>query len=136
MHSSPWWEVTSFILQTEKFGLSPDGLPNVVYLTGDTVLTPELSEIRKRFYVVIAVMNLGEARIPLPGYEVPLQITMNGQDAAKLMRELGADMMVPVHFESWHHFMQGAEELRAIFEAEGIADQICWATPGEKKIIA
>ncbi|KAF4827404.1 hypothetical protein CGCSCA4_v015025 [Colletotrichum siamense] len=126
------------LLDGRRVTTIPDGedLPNVIYLTGDTVPTPKLSEIRQRFHAAIAAMNPGEARIPPPGYETPPQITTKGQDAAKLTRELGADTTVAVHPESWHHSTQGAEELRAVFEAEGIADRICWATPGEKKIIA
>ncbi|KAK7421156.1 hypothetical protein QQZ08_010086 [Neonectria magnoliae] len=61
----PGGEVTGFILQTEKFGLSAHGLPDAVYFTGDTILMPEHSEIRKSFHMV--VMNLGDARFPLPG---------------------------------------------------------------------
>ncbi|KAF4811422.1 hypotheticall protein [Colletotrichum tropicale] len=132
----PGGEVTGFVLQTEKFGLSSEGLPNAIYLAGDTVPTPKLSEIRQRFHAAIAAMNPGEARIPPPGYETPPQITTSGKDAAKLTRELCADTTVTVHPESRHHSTQGAKELQAVFEAEGIADRICWATPGEKKIIA
>lgn len=129
----PGGEVTGFILRTEAFGMSPDGLPNAVYFTGDTVLMPEHADISKRFHIVVAIMNLGDARIPLPGLDEPLQITMGGKNAAELFRQLQADILVPIHYESWHHFTQFGTELRKVFEGEGISDKICWLEPGQKK---
>jgi L-ascorbate metabolism protein UlaG (beta-lactamase superfamily) len=129
----PGGEVTGFILHTERFGMSADNLPNAIYFTGDTVLLPEHSEIRKRFHIVVALMNLGDARFPVAGRKEPLQITMGGKDAAQLFRELGADVLVPMHYESWHHFTQYGPELKQVLEEEGIADQVCWLTPGQRK---
>jgi hypothetical protein len=68
----PGGEVTGFILRTEAFGMSPDGMPNAVYFTGDTVLMPVHAEMSKKFHIVVAIMNLGDARIPLPGRDEPL----------------------------------------------------------------
>jgi len=36
-----------------------------------------------------------------------------------------------VHFEGWTHFTQGAAELRAAFEAAGVADRLVVPEPGE-----
>lgn len=129
----PGGEVTGFILRAEKFGTSPSGLPNAVYFTGDTILMPEHDEIASKFHIVVAICNLGDARIPLPGYAEPLQITMGGKEAAELFRRLRADVLVPIHYESWHHFTQFGAELKEIFEKEGISDKICWLTPGQQK---
>jgi hypothetical protein len=52
--------------------MSPDGMPNAVYFTGDTVLMPVHAEMSKKFHIVVAIMNLGDARIPLPGRDEPL----------------------------------------------------------------
>ena len=43
---------------------------------------------------------------------------------------LGARAVVPVHFEGWAHFTQGADELRAAFAAAGIADRLVVPEPG------
>lgn len=79
-------------------------------------------------------MNLGNAHAPMT--EDPngplMQITMGGNDGAKLFRALKADVLVPMHYESWGHFTQFGDELRQVFQAEGISEKICWLTGGEK----
>jgi hypothetical protein len=39
--------------------------------------------------------------------------------------------VVPVHFEGWTHFTQGADALRAAFAGNGIADRLALAERGE-----
>ncbi|KAJ3546920.1 hypothetical protein NM208_g1773 [Fusarium decemcellulare] len=102
----PGSEVTGFILRTQAFGMSPDGLSKRRLLyrryganASACVDQPE---------IVVAIMKLGDARIPLPGWDGPLQITMGGKDA------LGT-------------------ELRKFFEEEGISNKICWLEPGQNK---
>lgn len=63
----------------------------------------------------------------------PIQITMSGEDAAKLVREIGIEHLVPMHFESWHHFTHSGKDLRRIFEKEGIMNKVSWLEPGQKK---
>lgn len=131
----PGGEVTGFIVRNERFGMSNAGLPNAFYFTGDTIRLQEHSQIAKRFHIVVALMNLGDARFPVAGRDEPLQITMGGADAAQLFRELQADVLVPIHYESWHHFTQNGSGLKQAFQDEGILDKVCWLTPGEAKKI-
>jgi L-ascorbate metabolism protein UlaG (beta-lactamase superfamily) len=60
-----------------------------------------------------------------------MQITMGGKDGATLFRAIKADVLVPMHYESWGHFTQFGAELRQAFEDEGISDKICWLKGGE-----
>lgn len=62
----------------------------------------------------------------------PLKITMDGVEAARLFKEIGADVLVPMHFESWMHFTEGREALVAAFEKEGVMDKVFWLEPGVK----
>lgn len=77
--------------------MSPDGMPNAVYFTGDTVLMPVHAEMSKEFHIVVAIMNIRDARIPLHGQDEPLQITMGGKDAAKPFRQLQEEILVSIH---------------------------------------
>ncbi|RAK98731.1 MBL fold metallo-hydrolase [Aspergillus ibericus CBS 121593] len=134
----PGDECTGFIATSNDpnndFGHDPKtGLPNAIYFTGDTVYIEELNAIADRFHICAAVMNLGNAHVPTT--EEPdsprMQITMGGKDGAKLFRALGADVLVPMHYESWGHFTQFGEELGQAFKEEGISDKICWLKGGE-----
>ncbi|KAI7158013.1 Metallo-hydrolase/oxidoreductase [Hortaea werneckii] len=132
-------ECIGFIITGEEFGIGRDGLPNAIYFSGDTVHIPELKKMAGRYHIRVAVMNLGNAHIPedLSKPEGPLyQITMDGKSAAQLFREIKADVLVPMHYESWQHFTQSGQELRQVFEEEGVLDKVCWLDPGKPLSIA
>ncbi|KAJ5624891.1 hypothetical protein N7510_001200 [Penicillium lagena] len=125
----PGGECTGFILTTEEFGVSPDGRPNAVYISGDTVYIEELTKIPEKWHITAAILNLGSAHAPLP--DGPLQITMDGKQGARLFRELKADVLVPMHFESWGHFKQAGKELKSVLIEEGVNDKVHWLVPGK-----
>lgn len=128
----PGGEVTGFVLETDSFGVDEkSGLPNAVYFTGDTVYFDELAEIGNKWHVMVAIFNLGEGSMETPKGKI--QITMNGKDAVKLFREIKADVLVPLHFESWSHFAEDKDNMIKTFEQEGIMDKVCLLTPGEPK---
>ncbi|EPS28525.1 hypothetical protein POX_f07609 [Penicillium oxalicum] len=130
----PGNECTGFIITGEDFGTGRDGLPNAIYFTGDTVYFEELNKIGNQYHVQAAVMNLGNAHAPnfADLSAPPMQITMDGKSAAKLCREIRADVLIPMHYESWTHFTQFGAELREVFADEGISDKIRWLKGGVK----
>ena len=46
-------------------------------------------------------------------------LTLSADAAAQAAQVLGARAVVPVHFEGWGHFTQGAAELREAFAEAG-----------------
>ncbi|KAJ5472226.1 hypothetical protein N7530_006227 [Penicillium desertorum] len=129
----PIGEVTGFVLETDSFGLDASGKPNAIYFSGDTVYIDELREIGKRWHITAAIFNLGNATFDFP--TGPIQITMDGKQAVQLARDIGADVMVPIHFESWEHFKEGRAELEEVFAQEGFLDKVCWTAPGVPKVV-
>ncbi|KAF5554377.1 Zn-dependent hydrolase of the beta-lactamase fold [Fusarium napiforme] len=75
----------------------------------------------------------GEAMLPSPkspsGF---VQITMGGEDAVKMMELFEADMLVPMHFESWSHFTQGGKDLKDIFGSGGLGNKPKWLSSGKQ----
>jgi L-ascorbate metabolism protein UlaG (beta-lactamase superfamily) len=130
----PGGEVTGFLLHKESFGSSPDGRPNVLYFTGDTVLLEEeFSKIRAHYHVVVAIANLGQAMAPDSGSPTGFtQITMGGDDAVRMCQILEFDVLVPMHFESWTHFTQDGRALKEVFDAGGISDKVKWLVSGTR----
>lgn len=129
----PGGEVTGFILEHDSFGTASDGRPNAIYISGDTVYLDELAQtIPQKWKITVAILNFGNAQVPMPGGG-SLQITMDGKQGARLFRELKADVLVPMHFDSWGHFTQHGDGLKTDFENEGVHDQVCWLTRGEPK---
>ncbi|KAL2266652.1 hypothetical protein VTJ83DRAFT_6004 [Remersonia thermophila] len=132
----PGGEVTGFIISSPSFGTT-DGKPNAIYFSGDTVYLPELVQMKERFHISVALLNVGKATVPLP--TGPLVITMDGAQAAKLAREIEADAVVPMHFESWGHFAETREELARVLESKeegGVKSRVVWLEPGvETKLV-
>ena len=115
-------EVTGFVLIGE-------GLPSV-YVSGDNMALKVVQAIAERLGPFdVAVLFAGAAQTPL---SAPAFLTLTSDDAAEAARILGAKQVVPLHFEGWAHFTQGAETLRAAFEREGLADRLHVLKPGER----
>ncbi|KAF4959107.1 hypothetical protein FGADI_1985 [Fusarium gaditjirri] len=130
----PGGQVTGFLLHKESFGTSSDGRPNVVYFTGDTVfIENEFRKLHEKYHVVVALTNLGQAMLPSPKSTTGfVQITMGGEDAVKMMETLEANMLVPMHFESWTHFTQDRKALEESFSYGGLMDKIRWLSSGKE----
>ncbi|KAJ3530032.1 hypothetical protein NM208_g6112 [Fusarium decemcellulare] len=133
----PGQECVGFIVHTEDFGVAPDGRPNAVYFSGDTVYVEELAKMADKYHIAIALMNLGKASFygvnseGQPGQpDDVLQITMDGHQAARLFRDIKADVLVPMHYESWDHFTQHEQGLMKEFEEEGVLSNVRWLKPG------
>ncbi|GME64454.1 putative Zn-dependent hydrolases of the beta-lactamase protein [Neofusicoccum parvum] len=128
----PPGQATGFVVTHPDFGVDATGRPRGVFFSGDTVYTRELAEgLRERFCVVVALLNVGAARPPLPGGGRGEElITMDGAQAARLAREVGAEVVVPMHFEAWGHFTEGRAELERVFKEEGVAERVVWLESG------
>jgi len=114
-------EVTGFVL-------AGDDLPTV-YVSGDNASLEVVRAIRDRLGPVeVAILFAGAAQTPLiPG--APL--TLTGEAAAGAAAVLEARAVVPLHFEGWAHFTQGADTLLAAFERAGLRDRLHLPRPGE-----
>jgi L-ascorbate metabolism protein UlaG (beta-lactamase superfamily) len=126
----PGGECTGFIITSEYFGTTGNK-PNALYFSGDTVWIDELARLKDHYHIQVALLNLGGAAVEMPD-QPPLVITMDAHQAAHMVREIGADLMVPMHFDSWHHFKQHEGDLRQQLEEEGIMDKTKFLIPGEK----
>lgn len=97
------------------------------YLSGDTVWYDGVEEVGRRFDVVAAVLNLGAAKVAVAG---PLPLTFTAAEAVELARAWPRAAIVPLHFEGWRHFSEGAAEVRTAFAAAGLSERLRWPTPG------
>jgi L-ascorbate metabolism protein UlaG (beta-lactamase superfamily) len=111
------------------FGLSWEGqTAGELWISGDTVLYPGVTEVAERLNVGTAIVHLGGVRFPISG---PLRYTMTGTQAADLCRRLAPATVVPIHYDGWSHF----REDRAAAESELAAGlpggpTITWLEPG------
>lgn len=103
------------------FVLTGQGLPTV-YVSGDNASLRVVREIAARFPSIdVAVLFGGAARTPLVG---EADLTLNAAAMVEATRILGAGMVVPVHVDSWAHFTEGIDKVRAAFAAAGLSDRL------------
>ncbi|WP_067812467.1 MBL fold metallo-hydrolase [Actinomadura kijaniata] len=109
------------------FVLTGDGLPTV-YVSGDNASLDAVREVAGRFAPVdVAVLFAGAARTAVLGGAL---LTLDSAGAAEAARILGARHVVPVHFDGWKHFTEGADALDEAFGRAGLRDRLTLLAPG------
>jgi L-ascorbate metabolism protein UlaG (beta-lactamase superfamily) len=109
------------------FVLHGAGLPTV-YVSGDNASLTCVDEVAAGFpQVDVAVLFAGAARTALFD-GAPL--TLTGEDVAAAVRRLDAPRVVVVHVDSWAHFSETRDDVRAALAAAGLADRLVECPPG------
>ncbi|MFG2480914.1 MBL fold metallo-hydrolase [Streptomyces fagopyri] len=118
----PREEVEPLTGQVVGFVLTGEGLPTV-YVSGDNASLDAVKEIAERFAPVdTAILFAGAPRFPML-FDGNL-IVLDSAQAAKAVRILDVRRVVPVHLDSWAHFTEGRDELKAAFAAAGLAERL------------
>jgi L-ascorbate metabolism protein UlaG (beta-lactamase superfamily) len=110
------------------FLLGGPGL-DTVYVSGDNASLDVVRTIAERTGSVdVAVLHAGAVQVPhrFDG----AYLTLSSERAAEAAKILGARAVLPIHFEGWTHFTQGADALRAAFAGNGITDRLALAERG------
>ncbi|WP_440711770.1 MBL fold metallo-hydrolase [Herbiconiux sp. YIM B11900] len=111
------------------FILEGPGVPTI-YVSGDNSELDIVEEIAQRYPSVdVAVLFVGGAKFDV--IADGSYITLSNERAVQAARLLGAPKVIAVHEDSWEHFSQNAEQIRALFESEGLGDAIVALQPGE-----
>jgi L-ascorbate metabolism protein UlaG (beta-lactamase superfamily) len=111
------------------FVLSADGQPTV-YVAGDNAALHVVAQVADRCGPIeIAILNAGAVQIPqrFDG----AYLTLSADRAAMATIALDARVAIPLHFEGWTHFTQGADELRSAFSGNGVGDRLRLPARGE-----
>ena len=108
------------------FLLTQAGGP-AIYVSGDTVWYDGVEAVGRRARVDVAFLNLGAAKVAVAG---PAPLTFTAEDALQLAKAWPHTRIVPLHFEGWAHFSEGAAEVREAFRAAGMAGRLVWLEAG------
>lgn len=60
-------------------------------------------------------LNLGKTMVPKPDGSM-LQITMDAKQGVRLMKDVGAEVVVPLHFEGWNHFKESRDGMLGVLK--------------------
>lgn len=111
------------------FLLSGENL-QTVYVSGDNASLDVVREIADRVGPVDVALLFAGA-VQLAKRCDGAYLTLSSDRAAEATVILGARVAIPLHFEGWTHFTQGATELRAAFRGNGVSDRLRLAERGE-----
>jgi L-ascorbate metabolism protein UlaG (beta-lactamase superfamily) len=101
-----------------------------VYVSGDNASRDVVRAIvEKTGELPIAVLNVGA--VQLSKFD-GAYLTLSADHAADVAKILEARVVIPLHFEGWAHFTQGAEVLKAAFSGNGIRDRLVMLERGER----
>ena len=79
--------------------------------------------------VDVAALNAGAVQLSKSD---GAYLTLSADHAADVAQILGARLVIPLHFEGWAHFTQGADELRAAFAGNGVRDRLVLLGRGQR----
>ena len=115
------------------FVLHGSGLPTV-YVRGDNASLACVGEVAGAFpQIDVAVLFAGAARTALFD-GAPLTLTAEG--VVDAVRRLDARRVVLVHVDSWAHFSESRDDVRAALTAGGLADRLVECPPGERTLVS
>jgi L-ascorbate metabolism protein UlaG (beta-lactamase superfamily) len=110
------------------FAVHAEGSPRTdLWMTGDTVMYPQVRAAAERLDVDVALVHLGGVGFPLTG---PLKYTMTADDAVDLIAALQPRIAVPVHYEGWSHFREQESGAHTVFDASVVGSKVRWLTRG------
>jgi L-ascorbate metabolism protein UlaG (beta-lactamase superfamily) len=114
------------------FVLSAPGADGI-YVSGDNASRDVVRAIvQKTGELPIAILNAGA--VQLPKFD-GAYLTLSADHAADVTRILGARVVIPLHFEGWAHFTQGAAELKTAFSGNGIRDRLLMLERGQRAAV-
>jgi L-ascorbate metabolism protein UlaG (beta-lactamase superfamily) len=111
------------------FVLSAPGSERV-YFSGDNASRDVVRTIvQTTGEIEIAILNAGA--VQLSKFD-GAYLTLSADHAADVARTLGARVVIPLQFEGWAHFTQGADELKAAFSGNGLRDRLLMLDRGQR----
>jgi L-ascorbate metabolism protein UlaG (beta-lactamase superfamily) len=107
---------------------APDA--ETVYVSGDNASRDVVRRIVARSgEIPIAILNAGA--VQLSKFD-GAYLTLSSDHAADAAKILGARVVIPLHFEGWSHFTQGAAQLESAFRGNGIGDRLVLLERGQR----
>lgn len=101
-----------------------------LYFSGDNSEVEVVREIAARFPDIgIAVLNVGG-----PKFEEMLgdhYITLSDETASEAAEVLAGARIIPVHADSWQHFTQTTDSMKAVASEHGVSDRVIAMHPGQ-----
>jgi L-ascorbate metabolism protein UlaG (beta-lactamase superfamily) len=104
-----------------------------IYISGDTLMVDELKEIPERYAgqsIDLMLVHLGGTTIPSPHMPL-LMITMDAKQGLELVRLIGPDMTIPIHFDDYDVFLSPLEDFKKAMADAGLDKKVTYLDRGD-----
>lgn len=105
-----------------------------IYISGDTLMVDELSEIPKRLRderIDLMLVHLGGTTIPGPSLPL-LMVTMDAKQGLQLMQLMNPDVTIPIHFDDYDVFLSSLDDFKEEVGKTGFAKRVVYLDRGEQ----
>ena len=107
------------------FVITAGGEPSL-YIAGDTILCPEVTDALQKHMPEVVVVNAGGTRFLTGG-----PITMTSEDVAGVCRSISSARIVAVHMEAVNHCVETRADLRKFLEKEQLLEKVLMPADGD-----
>ncbi|KAK5015247.1 hypothetical protein LTR16_002348 [Cryomyces antarcticus] len=99
-----------------------------IYISGDTLMIPELKEIPQRYAgqnIDLMLIHLGGTTIPSPSVPL-LMVTMDAKQGIELVRLINPDVTIPIHYDDYDAFLSPLSDFKKEIEAAGLTEKVVY----------
>ena len=98
-----------------------------LYITGDTIWCPEVTDALARHRPQAAVVNAGAAQ-----FVTGDPITMSERDVAEVCRHATETTIIAVHMEAINHCLLSRDDLKTFLKGQNLSQQVVIPADGER----
>ncbi|KAJ5779821.1 hypothetical protein N7457_007541 [Penicillium paradoxum] len=110
-----------------------------IYISGDTLMVDELSEIPKLYAnqkIDLMLAHLGGPTIPSPLVgrlmePLALTLTMDAEQGLQLIQLMQPEVTIPIHYDDYDVFASPLDDFRRMVEAAGLLDKVIFLDRGD-----
>lgn len=100
-----------------------------LYVSGDTLLYKDLSEIPRRFpHIDLALLHLGGTKV------MGIMLTMDGKQGTQALKIIAPEMAIPVHFNDYTVFKSPLDDFKKAVQEAGLESKVKYLQHGETYI--
>ncbi len=97
-----------------------------IYISGDTLMHDDLSEIPKRFPGVdIGIFHLGGTRV------LGIMVTMDDEQGVEAVKLINPDTAIPIHYNDYDVFKSPLKDFKKAAQIAGLQEKIVYLAHGD-----
>jgi L-ascorbate metabolism protein UlaG (beta-lactamase superfamily) len=97
-----------------------------IYISGDTLVYDDITDIPKRFPDIdLALLHLGGTSL------LGIKVTMDGADGVRMLQIIAPQRAVPIHYDDYDVFKSPLSDFQRAVRAAGLQDKVIYLQRGD-----